>query len=162
MKQIKMADVDAVYSVIEETVKSGNDIKIKISGFSMYPLVSSRRDSVLLTKAENIKKGDVPFFKRDDGSYVLHRIVGIKNGAYKVRGDYEQKIEYPVYPEQVIAVAKGFYRNEKYIACDSFLYKLYSFFWMRSVAIRPIMLKILAIRSSLKDKRKSKNENNRD
>jgi len=154
LKNIKMAEADVLFSVVEETVKDGGSIKIKISGFSMYPLVTSRRDSVLLTKAQKIKKGDVPLIKREDGSFVLHRVVGIKDGCYALRGDYEQKREYPIKPEQVIAVAKGFYRNEKYIDCNSFLYKLYSFLWMRSVAIRPAMLKILAIRSYLKDKKK--------
>ena len=153
MKKIKIADIDTLYPIIEETVNSGNDIKIKVSGYSMYPLVASRRDSVLLTKAENIKKGDVPLFKRTDGSFILHRVVGIKDGAYQMRGDYEQKIEYPIYPEQVVAVAKGFYRNEKYISCDSFWYKLYSYIWMNTVFIRPLMLKILAIRGARKRKK---------
>jgi len=156
LKNIKITESEALFSFVEETVNNGSSIKIKIAGYSMYPLVTSRRDSVLLTKAETVKKGDVPLIKREDGSYVLHRVVGIKNGCFMLRGDYEQKIEYPVNPEQVIAVAKGFYRNEKYIDCNSFLYKLYSFLWMRSVAIRPLMLKVLAIRSFQKDKRKLK------
>ncbi len=159
MKNIKMTESKALFSFVEETVNNGGSVKIKIAGFSMYPLVTSRRDSVLLTKAETVKKGDVPLIKREDGSFVLHRVVGIKNGYFMLRGDYEQKIEYPVKSSQVVAVAKGFYRNEKYIDCDSLLYKLYSFLWMNSVAIRPLMLKILAMRSFLKDKRKNQNEN---
>lgn len=151
-----MAESDVLFSVVEETVKSGGSIKIKISGFSMYPLVTSRRDSVLLTKADKIKKGDVPLIKRDDGSFVLHRVVGIKNGTFMLRGDYEQKIEYPVNPDQVIAVAKGFYRKEKYIDCDSFLYKMYTFFWMNTVAIRPVILKIMGKSARIKDKRLNK------
>lgn len=158
MKKIKIAESEALFSFTEETVANGGSIKIKIAGYSMYPLVASRRDSVLLTKAQKIKKGDVPLIKRDDGSFVLHRVVGIKDGALMLRGDYEQKIEYPINPERVIAVAKGFYRNEKFISCDSFLYKLYTFFWMNTVAIRPVFLKLLAIRSNIKGKR-IKNEN---
>lgn len=153
MSQIKRTDMESIYPLIEEKISEGGSIKIQVTGYSMYPLVENRRGSVLLVKAEKIKKGDVPLFKRDDGSYILHRVVGKKNGAYKMRGDYEQKIEYPVYPEQIVAVAKGFYRNEKYISCDSFLYKLYKIFWMNTVFLRPLMLKILAIRSSKKSKK---------
>ncbi len=148
-----MTEADILFSVVEETVANGGSIKIKIAGYSMYPLVTSRRDSVLLTKADKIKKGDVPLIKRDDGSFVLHRVVGIKDGYFKLRGDYEQKCEYPVNPEQVIAVAKGFYRKEKFISCDSFLYKLYSFFWMNTIAIRPVILKLMGKSADIKDKR---------
>ncbi len=143
MNQVK-TDMKTLYPLIEESISNGGSVKIKVSGFSMYPLISSRRDSVLLTRAEKIKVGDVPFYRRSDGSFILHRIVGKKNGAYMLRGDYEQKIEYPIYPEQIVAVAKGFYRKERYIDCNSFLYRLYKVFWMNTVFIRPVMLKILA------------------
>ena len=156
MNNIKMADADALFSLAEESIKNGNDVKVKIAGFSMYPLVTSRRDSVLLTECKKIKKGDVPLIKREDGSFVLHRVVGIKNGSLKLRGDYEQKAEYPVNPEQIVAVAKGFYRKEKYIDCNSKLYKLYTFLWMNTVVIRPLILKLLGVGAKIKDKRKSK------
>ena len=155
MKNIKITEADVLFSAVEETVADGGTIKIKIAGYSMYPLVTSRRDSVLLTKAEKIKKGDVPLIKRSDGSYVLHRVVGIKNGAFRLRGDYEQNTEYPLYPEQVVAVAKGFYRKEKYIDCNSFWYKIYTFFWMNTVAIRPVILKFMGKSADIKDERKN-------
>lgn len=155
MNNIKMTDADVLFSLAEESMKNGNDVKVKIAGFSMYPLVTSRRDSVLLTKCEKIKKGDVPLIKREDGSFVLHRVVDIKDGHLKLCGDYEQKAEYPVNPERIIAVAKGFYRKEKYISCDSKKYKLYTFLWMNTVAIRPVILKILGGGAKIKDKMKN-------
>ena len=150
MKSVKKTDIDALMPIVLESVNSGNDARIKISGFSMYPLVTSWRDSVLLTKASEVKKGDVPLIKRPDGSYVLHRVVKIKEGKYGLRGDYEQKIEYPVSPDDVVAVAKGFDRNEKFISCESAGYKLYKAFWMNTVWLRPVMLKALAIFTSKK------------
>lgn len=156
MKNVKKTDNDILMPIVLESVNSGKDARIKISGFSMYPLVESWRDGVLLTKAGKIKKGDVPLIQREDGKYVLHRVIKIKNGMFALRGDYEQKIEYPVSPECVVAVAKGFYRNEKYIPCDSFWYKIYKVFWMNTALIRPIMLKLLAIRGAKKTKKLKK------
>lgn len=153
MTEIKKTDNDILFPIIEETVNSGTDVKLKVSGTSMYPLVGSRRDSVLLTKAGNLKVGDVPLYKREDGRFVLHRIVQIRDGAYGMRGDFEQKVEYPIKIDQIIAVAKGFYRNERYISCDSFWYKMYKFFWMRTVAIRPFFIKILKLRGAKKRKK---------
>jgi len=157
VKNIRKTDNDILMPLVLESVERGDNAKLKVAGFSMYPLVSSRRDSVLLTKADKIKKGDVPLFKRDDGSFVLHRIVGKKSGAYFTMGDYEVKKEYPVYPEQIVAKAKGFYRKEKYISCDSFVYKIYKAFWMNTAWMRPLLLKLLAIRSEKKGKKLKKN-----
>ncbi len=152
MSNVKKTDIDALMPIVLESINSGNSARIKISGFSMYPLVTNWRDSVVLTKAADIKKGDVPLIRRPDGSYVLHRVVKIKDGKLGLRGDYEQKIEYPVSPEDVVAVASGFYRNGKLISCQSFGYKVYKAFWMNTVWLRPLMLKILAIRSANKQK----------
>lgn len=153
-KPIKKADNDSILSMVTPLIESGKTVKLNITGYSMYPLVTNRRDAVLLGKCETLKIGDVPLFKRADGTYILHRIVGKKNGAFKTLGDYETNIEYPVYPEQVIAVAKGFYRKSRFISCTSFGYKVYSFSWRLLRPIRPLLLTILAKLAYRKGKRK--------
>ena len=153
-KPVKKTDMASLYPFIAPIISQGGTVKIKVTGYSMYPLVSSRRDSVLLGKCGKLKIGDVPLFQREDGSFVLHRIVGKKNGAYVLMGDYETKKEYPVYPDRIVAVAKGFYRKDSFWSCESFRYKLYSAFWRRTVFIRPFMLKCLAILADVKSKRK--------
>ena len=110
-------------------IEAGKTVKITVTGFSMYPLVSSRRDAVLLAKPDDIKVGDVPLFVREDGSYILHRLVGEKDGAFIAMGDYETKEEYPVYRENIVAKAVGFYRKGRYIDCKSRMYRAYSFVW---------------------------------
>ena len=131
-------------------IEEGKTVKLTVTGYSMYPLVSSRRDSVLLKKAETLSVGDVPLFQREDGSYILHRIVKKKDGFFATMGDYETKQEYPVKPKQVVAKAVGFYRKERYIDCNSAGYRIYSFLWRKTVPIRPFLLKALAIITSLK------------
>lgn len=144
MAEIKQTDMETMFPLIEASIASGGNVKLKVSGFSMYPLVVSRRDSVLLTKADNIKVGDVPLYKRSDGSYILHRIVGKKDGAFYTMGDYETKKEYPVYPEQIVAKAAGFYRKDKFIDCNSKTYKLYKFLWTHTLFLRPLLLNLIA------------------
>ena len=58
MKNVRKTDNDILMPIVLESINSGNDARLKISGFSMYPLVTNWRDSVLLTKADKIKKGD--------------------------------------------------------------------------------------------------------
>lgn len=136
--------MEHLYPLIAPIIRQGGTVKMKVTGYSMYPLVSSRRDSVLLGKCGKLKIGDVPLFQRKDGSFVLHRIVGAKDGAYMLMGDYETKREYPVYPHQIVAVAKGFYRKDRFWPCDGFRYKLYSTFWRKTACIRPFLLRCIA------------------
>ncbi len=155
-KPVKKTDMASLYELIAPVIEDGDTVKINVSGYSMYPLVVSRRDRVLLGKVEQLKIGDVPLFRREDGSFILHRIVKIKDGAYAMMGDYETKEEYPIYPSQIVAVAKGFYRKEKFISCESAIYRLYSFVWRHTLCIRVPILKLLAKMVSFKTKNKRK------
>ena len=109
----------------------------------MYPLLRNGVDCVVLTKIDRLKKYDIPLYKRDNGAFVLHRIVKIKNGSLYLAGDYGTDIEYPVFPSQAIAVVKGFYRGDKYISCDQFWYKVYSFLWVMLMPYRHIIIRLL-------------------
>jgi hypothetical protein len=42
------------------------------------------------------KKYDVIFYRRENGQYVLHRIIKIKKDGYVCRGDNQTAKEYPV------------------------------------------------------------------
>jgi hypothetical protein len=55
-------------------INSGTDVKITVTGNSMRPMLRHRRDTVVLTSCDvnTLKKGDLPLYVRDDGSYILH------------------------------------------------------------------------------------------
>ena len=152
-KPIKKTEAQTLMAVVLPMIEAGKTVKLTVTGFSMYPLVSSRRDAVLLAKADTISVGDVPLFQRSDGSFVLHRIVAKKDGAFATMGDYETKKEYPVTEQQILAKAIGFYRKGTYIDCKSFGYRLYCFWWRKTAAIRPFLLKTMAKMAAWKNKK---------
>lgn len=153
---VKIAEMDLLFPVIEEIINNGQTAKIKISGTSMYPLVSHRRDSVVLIKARELKVGDVPLYKRANGRYVLHRIAKIEKDGYAILGDFETEIEYPVPFDAVVAVAKGFYRKDKYISCDSLGYKIYWRIWLFMRPVRPVLIRTIKFLARLRHKLKGK------
>ena len=106
--------MNQIIPLITDAVSSGKDIKLTVTGYSMYPLLESMSDSVVLTKPGKISKYDVVLFKRADGSHILHRVIKIKNGVMTIAGDNETKKEYPVYEKDVEAKMKAFERNGKY------------------------------------------------
>lgn len=149
-KPVKRADADNMMPLVLSQLSEGKSVKLTVTGYSMYPLVSSRRDAVLLAPAEKVRVGDVPLFQRENGSFILHRLVSKKKGAFAAMGDYETKKEYPVYPEQIAAVAIGFYRKGRFISVKNPLYRIYAFLWRWLLPVRPFLLKTLARLADIK------------
>lgn len=79
--------------VIEEVVRNNGKIRLTITGLSMYPLLRNRLDSVLLKRAEEIKKYDILLYTRKDGSYILHRAVCVKENTVDIIADNETEID---------------------------------------------------------------------
>lgn len=126
--------------VIEEVIRFGGKIRLTVTGMSMYPLLRNRLDSVLLKKVSEIKKYDILLYTREDGSYVLHRAVNLKEGFVDIIGDGESRIEENVPREKIIAVVDEIKRGKRIIKINSFLYKMYCRIW---TAIIPFRVRLL-------------------
>ncbi len=124
-----------------ELVDAGMRVKLTVTGASMYPMLHDRADSVVLARADKVKKWDLPLYKRDDGQYVLHRIMRVKNDCYDMCGDNQCVLEKGIRREQIVAVAVEFYRNGKCISCDNLLYRFLAAVWAIMRPIRPPVLR---------------------
>ena len=95
-------------------------------GTSMMPMIRQRLDTVKLVKPQGkLKKYDVILYQRKDGTYVLHRIIGVKKNSYILCGDNQFVKERNVTDDMIIGVVDGFYREEKYISNDDLEYIKY-------------------------------------
>ena len=57
-------------------------------GDSMMPLIKQDRDLLIIEPVHGrLKKYDVPLYKRDNGQYVLHRILKVREQGYVICGD---------------------------------------------------------------------------
>ena len=112
--------------VLEEQLAAGKEVCFGPKGTSMLPMLRQGIVSVVLQKPPaRLKKYDLPLYRRKDGSFVLHRVVGVNGNEYTTCGDNQSVREYHVRHSQVIGVVTGYYRGEEYISCDSAKYKLY-------------------------------------
>lgn len=141
---------------IREVLESGGEFRMYPRGVSMLPLLVQDRDSVVLVKPKgDLKVNDIAFFVRDDGSYVLHRVLKAENGNYTLCGDHQIWLETGVENRHIIGVVSKIYRKDKLITPDQKLYKLYLFIW-RSFFIRRAYFKLVRIFHKL---RRPKNGN---
>lgn len=119
-----MYELSEAMSVV---LSNGGEISFVTAGFSMLPILRNRMDKVYLKKPDRaVKKGDVIFYRRENGAFVLHRIIGKNSNGYILRGDNQTDIEYGVKEEQIMAYLVRILRHEgKLIKIDSLYYRAY-------------------------------------
>lgn len=122
--------------LIEECISAGSMIRMNVSGISMTPLLHHVRDSVVLAPADKVKKYDIVLHKRQNGQYILHRIIKKRGDILTIAGDFETEKEYPVHRDAVIARVVSFRRNGKDYNVGDFIIKLYSRIWVFIFPVR--------------------------
>ncbi len=116
--------LDSIYEVMEEMLSLGKEVTFTTNGDSMRPLLFSS-DSVTLKRVPNYKKGDVVLFRKDDGSFVLHRIIKIKKDTVFTEGDALIRKDAPFDKSRIIGKAVAFIRKDKTIRLADFSYRFY-------------------------------------
>jgi phage repressor protein C with HTH and peptisase S24 domain len=119
-KGFKKVRLIEMLPIITEKISSGGEVSIPITGKSMYPTLKQGRDYAVLKKApEHLEKGDIPFYRRENGCFVLHRVVGEDENGYILCGDNQSEKEFGIKHSQIIAVLTAVERNGKRIPIDS-------------------------------------------
>ena len=109
-----------MWPVIAEVFAKGGTFPIYPHGVSMLPLLRPGEDGVLLAPApQKLKKYDIALYVRDNGAFVLHRVVRARKDSYDMIGDNQVRIERGVRPDQIRAVATGRYRGGVFEPFDS-------------------------------------------
>lgn len=116
---------------------------VPISGTSMLPLLKEGKALVQVEtdRKEELKKGDVVLYKKNDGTLVLHRIIKVKSkDFFVVLGDNQVHNAETISREQVVAKACGFFINGRYVDDNTLWYRLYKRVWNQSLLVRRICL----------------------
>ena len=115
---------------IEEHLQENGFYVSTTVGVSMWPMLRNRRDRVIIQPVgkERLSRFDLPLYKRPDGKYVLHRIIGVENGYYIIRGD-NTYVKEKVPDEWIIGVMTEFYRGGRHIVANNKKYRSYIRFW---------------------------------
>lgn len=113
---------------IEEILETKGEYVTVSKGRSMFPMLRSGRDTVIIRKPfRKLKKYDVALYiRKEDGAYILHRIIGENSDGYIIRGDNCKDREYGIGKEDIIGVLAEFYRGGLHIKCDGMVFSLYS------------------------------------
>ena len=121
--------LEQLLPLIQERLASGESVQFTPKGTSMRPMIEGGRDQVVLSPLpEKLKKYDLPLYRRENGQFVIHRIVEVGE-TYTCVGDNQYILEEGVPQEWMIALVTGFVRKGKHYSVDSFGYRIYCRLW---------------------------------
>ena len=125
---IKKLGDDGIVKIILSKLSCGEKVTLTVTGNSMEPFLFDGTDKVILQKIkEPPKRGDIVFYRRKNGAYVLHRVVRKKGDIYYFSGDAQRRVEGPIFKNQLLAVCKEVIREEKRVSEKSLLWLSYKF-----------------------------------
>ena len=100
----KSVQLEQLMPLIREQLAEGKTVRFSPRGVSMLPMLRQGIDSVVFSPLpEKLKKYDLPLYQRQNGQYVLHRIVKVGD-TYTCIGDNQLAYEPELRHDQMIAL----------------------------------------------------------
>lgn len=128
--------LEELLPLMEEQLAAGQKVRFSPKGTSMLPMLRQGQDSVVLSPVpEKLKKYDLPLYRRENGQFVLHRVVRVEE-TYTCIGDNQYRLEPGVRHEQMIAVVTAFVRNGRECSVENRGYQVYCRLWHYSRPVR--------------------------
>lgn len=141
--EVRSVTVDArvLGEAVCEALAQGGSFVLTVTGNSMRPTLVPGRDQVCLVSARSVKPGDIVFFRRPTGEYILHRVLRKKEDRYTVNGDSQVWTE-EIPCSAVIGVVSRIRRDGKWLDTDTLSMKTYSALWRATRPVRPALIQI--------------------
>ena len=125
--------------VMEAMVREGQTVPVPVAGHSMLPFLKPGRDAVIVSPAQGaFRRGEMVFYIRPGGQYVMHRVHHIREGTLYLVGDEQTEIEGPVNPEAVFGSVHEVIRRGTHLSRGSFCWWFFETIWIRLVPLRPM------------------------
>lgn len=125
---------------VEDIVKEKGYYATTPKGTSMFPLLNSKCNIIVVKPQLPLKKYDVALYKRKSGEYVLHRVLGKNEQGYIFCGDNQWKLEYGIKDSQIVATLREWYKNNRKHGIEDLRYQRYVRFWCKSLKLRHFIL----------------------
>ena len=110
-------DLEELLPVIEEKLSNGGTFMFSPKGESMLPTIRPNIDSVTVSPvADRLEKYDLPLYRRDNGQFVIHRVISVKKNSYVMCGDNQVIPEYNISDRHIIGIVTSIHRPDKIIS----------------------------------------------
>lgn len=142
----RVVDTNEYVSVLRELAEEGRVVSMLIAGSSMSPFLCHNRDYIYFTKPDReLRRGDMVFYQRDTGQYVMHRIYKRKKDGYYMVGDAQTQIEGPLRRDQIFARIIKVKRKGRIIEPGNFWWEFFEHVWIRIIPMRKVIEKLYSL-----------------
>ena len=141
----RLVDTVEYVGVLRGLVEEGHEVSMLVSGSSMSPFLIHLRDTIYFKKPDRpLRAGDMVFYQRDSGQYVMHRILRVRGDAYDIIGDAQIEVERGVRRDQIFAVITRIRRKGKLIGPGDFWWTFFARVWTKLIPLRPLIARAYA------------------
>ena len=127
----------------EALLRDGAELPLVISGESMLPFLRPGRDTVFLKQPDApLQRGEIAFYRRIDGTYILHRVFRAEPGKYWFLGDAQTRVEGPLPAQCVFAHVTAVRRGKRLIQPENLLWRFFAGPWLKLLRRRPRLLRV--------------------
>ncbi len=137
-----------LFQEVVSVLAAGMNVRFRLVGQSMLPFLRQETDILTVGPKQfyEIRVGDVVLASYQ-GSYVLHRIVAIKNdGTYLLRGDAHFKKSEQVAGRDIVGILASIERGESMIACyNGCAWRAKGLIWIKTTRLRMLLLKMVRV-----------------
>ena len=135
---VKILEPEELAESLPQLLEEVEAVPLVISGSSMTPFLVHGRDTVYLSGVkEPLKRGDMAFYRRENGRCILHRVYRVEGACYTMVGDAQTQLEPGIRQEQILARVTAVRRKGKLLQKGSFWWDFFEKIWIRAVPVRP-------------------------
>ena len=142
----RVVDTREYVSILRGIAEEGKVVSLRIAGSSMSPFLCHERDWIYFTRPDRaLRRGDMVFYQRDTGQYVMHRIYQIRGEEYYMLGDAQTCVEGPLRREQIFALIVQVKRKGKILRPGNFWWEFFGRVWIRMRPLRPLASRLYGV-----------------
>lgn len=139
---MKVVDTREYVGMLKELTEEGREVSMLIAGSSMSPFLIHERDMIYFKKPDReLKKGDMVFFQRRSGQFIMHRIWKVRPEGYYIVGDAQTQIEGPVERDQIFAQITKVRRKGKWLEPGDFWWEFFEHVWLHMIPFRHVLMR---------------------
>ena len=139
---MKVVDTREYVGMLKELTEEGREVSMLIAGSSMSPFLIHERDMIYFKKPDReLKKGDMVFFQRRSGQFIMHRIWKVRPVGYYIVGDAQTQIEGPVERDQIFARITKVRRKGKWLEPGDFWWEFFEHVWLHMIPLRHVLMR---------------------
>lgn len=145
---MRVVDTNEYVSMLRDLVREGKSVNFLITGNSMSPFLIHQRDTISFKAPDRpLKRGDIVFFQRDNGRFILHRILRVHvapdgKRSYDIIGDNQTEIETGVREDQIFGLVFAVVRKGKKTQPGDFWWWFFERVWLRIIPLRRFLRRV--------------------